>query len=61
MKATLGQRPAAGIVGNLENELLLLLFEVAKFKGEEYWQRAVGGKWSLQLFMVYLFCGTTVF
>lgn len=42
MKATLGQRPA-GIVGNLENELLLLLFEVAKFRGEEYWQRAVGG------------------
>lgn len=42
MKATLGQRPA-GIVGNLENELLLLLSEVAKFRGEEYWQRAVGG------------------
>lgn len=31
MKATLGQRPA-GIVGNLENELLLLLSEVAKFR-----------------------------
>lgn len=30
MKATLGQRPG-GIVGNLENELLLLLPEVAKF------------------------------
>lgn len=42
MKATLGQRPA-GIVGNLENELLLLLSEVAKFRGEQYWQRAVGG------------------
>jgi len=42
MKATLGQRPA-GVVGNLENELLLLLSEVAKFRGEEYWQRAVGG------------------
>jgi len=39
MKATLGQRPA-GIVENSENELLLLLSEVAKFRGEEYWWRA---------------------
>lgn len=31
MKATLGQRPAR-IVGDLENELLLLLSEVAKFR-----------------------------
>lgn len=31
MKATLGQRPG-GIVGNLENELLLLFPEVAKFR-----------------------------
>lgn len=40
MKATLGQRPA-GVVMFLENELLGLLSEVAKFWGEEYWQRSV--------------------
>lgn len=52
MKATLGQRPA-GVVGNLENELLLLLSEVAKFRVRNIGR---GQQGKLQLFMLYLFC-----